>query len=120
MPAHDQTDPAVDPSAVPEPPSRVSRRSLLRGAAGAGAVGIAAASGAGAVLAAARPATAATTGATTAAVPAARLTDAGPLVVYLRDAATGEMEVFAGAGQARFRDPALAARLLSRAHTDVR
>ena len=112
MPAHDQTDPAVGPGAVPEPPSRVSRRSVLRGAAGAGAVGIAAVSGAGAVLAAARPATAATTSA----APGA----AGPLVVYLRDAATGEMEVFAGAGQTRFRDPALAARLMSRAQSDVR
>jgi hypothetical protein len=118
MPAHDQADPAVDPGAVPAPAFRVSRRSLLRGAAGAGAVGIAAVSGAGAVMAAARPATAAAP-ADARTVNAARLADAGPLVVYLRDAATGEMEVFAGAGQARFRDPALAARLLSRAQTDV-
>jgi hypothetical protein len=94
---------------------------VLRGAAGAGAVGIAAVSGAGAVMAATRtapdPAAAATA---TPTAPAPRLANAGPLVVYLRDAATGEMEIFAGAGQARLRDPALAARLLSHAQTDVR
>jgi predicted nicotinamide N-methyase len=117
MPAHDQADPAVDPGQRPGQPSRVSRRSVLRGAAGAGAVGIAAVAGAGTVIAAARPAEAA---AATATPTATGLANAGPLVVYLRDAATGEMEVFAGASQARFRDPALAARLLSRSQTDVR
>jgi hypothetical protein len=109
MSGHSDADPAAaDPAAVPERPSQVSRRSLLRGAAGAGAVGFAALSGAGAVSAAVRPAA-------PAAEPAIRAADAGPVVVYLRDAATGEMEIFAGAGQTRFRDPALAARLLSRA-----
>jgi predicted nicotinamide N-methyase len=119
MPAHDQADPAVDPGQGPGQPSRVSRRSVLRGAAGAGAVGIAAVAGAGTVIAATRPAEAAA--ATAATTPTATgVANAGPLVVYLRDAATGEMEVFAGASQARFRDPALAARLLSRSQTDVR
>jgi hypothetical protein len=121
MSGHSDVDPAAPdpavphPATVPERPSRLSRRSLLRGAAGAGAVGFAAVSGAGAVIAAARPAAAAAKPAADAAEPAIRAADAGPLVVYLRDAATGEMEVFAGAGQTRFRDPALAARLLSRA-----
>jgi len=32
--------------------------------------------------------------------------------VYLRDASTGELEAFTGTSQVRFRDPALAARLL--------
>jgi hypothetical protein len=82
----------------------MSRRSVLRGAAGAGAVGLAAAAGAGALVAAARPAAA-----TPAARPAAH---AEPVVVYVRDAGTGELEAFTGTSQVRFRDPALAARLL--------
>jgi len=85
----------------------MSRRSVLRGAAGAGAVGLAAATGAGALVAAARPATA-----KPAAVPAARPAKHAPVVVYLRDASTGELEAFTGTSQVRFRDPALAARLL--------
>jgi len=86
----------------------MSRRSVLRGAAGAGAVGLAAAAGAGAVAAAARPAAKAGTAPTPAAMPA----HADPVVVYLRDARTGELDVFTGTTQVRFRDPALAARLL--------
>jgi hypothetical protein len=35
----------------------------------------------------------------------------GSLVVYLRDATTGELEVFAGTSKVRFRDPVLAAQL---------
>jgi hypothetical protein len=86
----------------------MSRRSVLRGAAGAGAVGLAAAAGAGALVAAARPAAAAPA-AVSAALPAKH---AEPVVVYLRDASTGELEAFTGTSQVRFRDPALAARLL--------
>jgi len=85
----------------------MSRRSVLRGAAGAGAVGLAAATGVGAVVAAARPRPKAATSAV-----AARPANAGSLVVYLRDAAAGELEVFAGTSKVRFRDPALAARLV--------
>jgi len=83
----------------------MSRRSVLRGAAGAGAVGLAAAAGAGAVVAATRPAA-------KAAEPAALPAHGGPLMVYLRDASTGELEVYAGTSQVRFRDPALAAQLM--------
>jgi hypothetical protein len=103
-----QTDlgPGDGPGTVPEQPSRMSRRSVLRGAAGAGAVGLAAAAGAGAVVAATRPAAKAD------AAPAATAAHAEPVVVYLRDARTGELEVFNGTSQVRFRDPALAARLL--------
>jgi hypothetical protein len=38
---------------------------------------------------------------------------AGPLVVYLRDAAPGELDVFAGTSHAVIRDHELAARLTS-------
>jgi hypothetical protein len=85
----------------------MSRRSMLRGAAGAGAVGLVAAAGAGAVVAAARP-EAKAAAPDLAAMPA----HAGPVIVYLRDAKTGELEVFAGTSQVQFRDPALAAQLL--------
>lgn len=104
MSGHSDADLAVASGTVPERSSEMSRRSLLRGAAGAGAVGLAAAAGAGAVMAAARPAEAK-------AAPAAGQAGAEPLVVYLRDATTGEMEVFAGTSQVRFRDRALAAQL---------
>jgi len=43
---------------------------------------------------------------------AARPANASSLVVYLRDATTGELEVFAGTSKVRFRDPALATRLV--------
>jgi len=103
MPAHSDAD-----------PSGMSRRTVLRGAAGAGAVGLAAAAGVGAVVAATRPDTKA--GASAARPAAAALSakpqNAGPLVVYLRDAKTGEFDVFAGTTKVRFRDPALVAQLL--------
>ena len=101
------------------PTSALSRRSVLRGAAGAGAVGIAAATGVGAAFAATRPSTGTR--------PADAGKDAGkvvttdtapqkpggePLVVYLRDASTGEFEVFNGTRQVRVRDPRLVAQLL--------
>jgi hypothetical protein len=100
-PAQSHADPNPGETAPP------SRRSVLRGAAGVGAVGLAAA--AGPALAAdnrraaapARPGTA---------LPA---DTAGPLVVYLRDAASGELDVFAGTSHAVIRDHELAARLAS-------
>jgi hypothetical protein len=97
------------------PDQGVPRRSVLRGAAGLGAVGLAAAAGAGAVVAATRPAgsgTVTSTGATQAAGAAARANGTEPLVVYLRDAAAGEFEVFHGTRQVRLRNPGLAAQLL--------
>ena len=106
MSPHSDADPVVDPATVPEQPPHMSRRSVLRGAAGVGAVGLAAATGAGTVVAA-RPRTKAATSAM-----AARPANANSLVVYLRDATAGELEVFAGTSKVRFRDPALAARLV--------
>ena len=105
MSPHSDADPVVDTATVPGQPPHMSRRSVLRGAAGAGAVGLAAATGAGAVVAAARPRTM-----------AARPANASSLVVYLRDATTGELEVFAGTSKVRLRDPALAAQLARAVH----
>src|SRR5579859_4769167 len=84
----------------------VSRRSLLRGAAGVGAAGLAVAAGGGALLAAARPAHAAASG--TGPDSAADAAGDEPIVAYLRDAATGEFEVFHGTRQVRVRDRKLA------------
>ena len=87
----------------PEPTAGPSRRSVLRGAGAAGAVGIAAAVGAGAASGVAAASTR----------PAAHSADAAgaPLVAYLRDAASGEFDVFAGTSRATMVDPDLAARL---------
>jgi hypothetical protein len=100
-------EPAPEPAVGTEQASRLSRRSVLRGAAGAGAVGLAAAGGIAAVAGidrqdhSTRPDAVASAGAA-----------GGPVMVYLRDASTGEMDVFAGTGQTRLRNPALARELL--------
>jgi hypothetical protein len=99
----------------------MSRRAVLRGAAGASAAGLVAGSALTAVpaMAAARPArpgqpaerpgrSAASTTPATAAGPGRA---EGPLVIHVRDARTGEMDIFAGTTRTRLVDPALAARL---------
>jgi hypothetical protein len=106
------------PSEQPVP--GVARRSVLRGAAGLGAAGLAVAAGAGAVVAATRPASTAASPPPRTAAGAAAGTAAGtatrasgdPLVVYLRDATAGEFEVFRGTQQVKVRNPKLVAQLL--------
>ncbi len=94
-----------------------SRRSVLRGAAGVGAAGIAATAFAGlggrALAATAKPAAASDTS------QAIRPHEAGPelaesdqIVVHLRDARTGQIDLFRGTSQVRVRDTDLAARIL--------
>jgi hypothetical protein len=93
--------------------SRMSRRSILRGAAGAGAVGIAAAGGAGAAVALTRPSAALANEAkpaVMAAMPPSAME--GPLVVYVSDTTNGLLDVFAGPGQVRLKNPALVSALL--------
>jgi hypothetical protein len=86
-----------------------ARRAVLRGAAGAGALGLVAAAGAGSVAAAsAAPATPEQEH--------APLANDTPVVVYLRDASSGELEIFAGTRQTRIHDAALAARLTRAIH----
>ncbi|MGH3269724.1 MAG: hypothetical protein ACRDN1_11810 [Trebonia sp.] len=82
-----------------------ARRAVLRGAAGAGAIGLVAAAGVGTVAASASAATAAPE--QDQALAAADT----PVVVYLRDASSGELEIFAGTSRTQVHDPALAARL---------
>src|SRR5579863_4555454 len=102
------------PSEQPVP--GVARRSVLRGAAGLGAAGLAVAAGAGAVVAATRPATTAASPpprtAAGAAAGAAAQPSGDPLVAYLRDATAGEFEVFRGTQQVKVRNPKLVAQLL--------
>ena len=88
---------------------RVSRRSVLQGAATAGAAGLAAT----ALGAAVSPAAAAEPGASHSAPQAGGAAKAasGPLVVHVRDARSGDIEVFSGTSQIRLRDKDLAARI---------
>jgi hypothetical protein len=116
---HEQVPgPGAHPAGQPDP---VSRRAMLRTAAGAGAASLVAGSALAALPAAAagRPARSQVPAeqAGRAAGPA-RETRAepgpdaeGPLVVHVRDARTGEMDIFAGTTRTRLRDPGLAARL---------
>ena len=93
-----------------ETPSALSRRGLIRNAAGAGAVGLAA----GALLSGTAGTAAA---APRQADPAAALTPehlagaAEPLIVHVRDADTGALDVFHGERHRQVLDPALAAAL---------
>ena len=100
----------------------VSRRAMLRTAAGASAAGLVAGGALAALPAAAavRPSrsqpsadrtgrSAASTTHDAAAHPGSE--DDGPLVIHVRDARTGEMDIFAGTTRTRLRDPDLAARL---------
>jgi anaerobic selenocysteine-containing dehydrogenase len=113
MPSRDDSgSPVIGPSAERDEQQRLSRRSVLRGAAGAGAAGIAAATLAGV----AAPALAATT---KAARPQAH--DAGTaadadtsdeIVVHVRDARSGQIDLFRGTSQTSVHDRELAARLV--------
>ena len=88
------------------PAMGVSRRSVIRGAATAGAAGLAAT----AFGAALSPAAAARTRSSAAAggdVKAA----SDPIVVHVRNAKSGDIEVFSGTSQTRLRDKDLAARI---------
>jgi hypothetical protein len=95
-------------------PGLLSRRSMLRGAAGAGAAGLAISGLAMTGLASpAMASTAPAAGHEPARAPAAADGPAStePLVVHVRDLRTGEMDVYRGTGHARIHDRALAASL---------
>ena len=113
MPSHD---------AQHEPAERMSRRSLLQGAAAAGAAGLAVT----ALGAAVRPAAAAASTTSSAAGTASSApahgdlkapaggdmkAPTGPVVVHVRNAKSGDIEVFSGTSQTSLRDKDLAARI---------
>ena len=94
----------------------VSRRSMLRGAATAGAAGLAVTAFGGALSPAASASTRAASGTRTAAAAGAAAdaevkAPAGPIVVHVRNAKSGDIEVFSGTSQTRLRDKDLAARI---------
>ena len=83
---------------------RLSRCTMLRGAATAGAAGLAVT----AIGSAASPAFAATTNQSQShRAPQV----AGPIMVHVRDAKSGDIEVFSGTSKTRLRDKDLAARI---------
>ena len=89
---------------------RLSRRSLLQGAATAGAAGLAVTT----IGSGRSPAFAATSRSSATGHPQAvttAKTPAGPIVVHMRDAKSGDIEVFSGTSQTRLRDKDLAARI---------
>ncbi len=94
MPSHDAKRGSAE---------HLSRRSMLAGAATAGAASLAVT----AIGAAASPAQAATTS------PRSDNTNmpSGPIVVHVRDAKAGDIEVLSGTSQTRLRDKDLAARI---------
>ena len=111
---------ASGPEPSGSPGRRLSRRSLLQGAATAGAAGLAVT----AIGAAATPAVAAIR--TPTAPEMSNAADAshghgeaatavpisgGPIMVHVRDAGSGDIEVFSGTSQTRLRDKDLAARI---------
>jgi hypothetical protein len=116
MPVHDDTSPPAGRADEDrEPLPSLSRRSVLRGAAGAGVAGIAVT----ALTGAAGPALAATARAARPAPrgAAAKHADADAdtaeqVVVHVRDARSGEIDVFRGTSHTSVRDPELAARLV--------
>jgi hypothetical protein len=110
MPGHDEMELAAGHAPAPAGRPRVSRRSLLRGAGVAGLAATALAGAAGPAFAvSARPAAPAARGSKAAAADAA----AGEqVVVHVRDAASGEMDLFSGTRHTRLHDPELAGRLI--------
>jgi hypothetical protein len=119
MPA-DQLSPAPpDDAAVSGETQVPSRRSVLRGAAGVGAAGVAASAfmSLPAVAATIRPAADARGDDTRADADDAASAD--QIVVHVRDARSGELDVYRGVTQVRVQDAELAARLV-RASKQVR
>jgi hypothetical protein len=110
MSGNNHREPLADPAVAIQPEAGPSRRSVLWGAAGAGAAGLAAVamSHAAPAIAAAAPAA---SRARPPAAPANQATAGEPLVVHLRDTRAGEMDIFSGTTRTRLRDPDLAARL---------
>ncbi|MBO0825793.1 MAG: hypothetical protein J2P27_18365 [Actinobacteria bacterium] len=99
--------PSQDQDHSPEP----SRRSLLRRGAVVGAAGLAVAAGGGGALAAVMSSH------SNGNAQLAGGRGSGPIVIYLADPASGEMEIFAGTGRTRHTNRAMASMVASMAPT---
>jgi hypothetical protein len=109
MPDLDDSARAADPGGRSPRTPQPSRRTMLKGAAGVGAAGLAAS----ALASVALPAAAATKAQVRATRGPARDDGADEaIVVHVRDAASGEIDVFRGTTQTRLHDRDLAARLV--------
>jgi hypothetical protein len=101
----------LDDSAASAAGRAPSRRSVLKGVAGVGAAGVAATAITGIAL----PASAATkakAGASHEAPLTKEEASGEDVVVHLRDAASGEMDIYRGTAHTKLRDRELAARLI--------
>jgi anaerobic selenocysteine-containing dehydrogenase len=105
-----ELDPRRDQQEFGDSDPRLSRRTALRGAAAAGIAATALAATATPALAAARPARSGKPETTGSGAPGAEEGEA--IVAHVRNARTGEIDVFRGTSQTRLHDPALAALLL--------
>jgi hypothetical protein len=117
MSGQDHPDPTQEDADSPGTPLRqasLSRRSVLRRGAVAGAVGLAVAAGGGgtaAALLSSQP-----KGHAAPAADAASATDgSGPIVIYIEDPRSGEMEIFAGTSKTRQTNHAMASMVVSMA-----
>jgi hypothetical protein len=109
------TDNGAGAGRTPDPGSegpQPSRRAMLRGAAGAGMAAAAVAAGASPALAASRSRASDQASDATAVADAAPDHDGEAIVAHLRDASSGEIDVFHGTRQVRLHDRDLAARLI--------
>jgi hypothetical protein len=121
MPGQDYPNHPAQPADSPDvdegrPP--LSRRGVLRRAAGFGAVGLAVAAGGttAAVLSSrSRKDSPTQSQAGSASVASASSPGSGPIVIYMADPGSGEMQIFAGTGQTRHTNHAIAATVASMA-----
>jgi hypothetical protein len=92
-------------------PGGMSRRSVIRGAAAAGAAGLAVSALGAAISPAASASTRSAASPSAASAGGEVKTAAGPIVVHVRNAKSGDIEIFSGASQTRVHDTDLAARI---------
>ncbi len=108
----DHSPTAADSLATHTEEGRPSRRTVLRRGAIAGTVGLALAAGGGTAVAAVMSSQSKAGPAATSPSDAG---SAGPIVVYLADPRSGEMEIFSGTSKTRHTDRAMASMVASMA-----
>jgi nitrous oxide reductase len=116
MPSQDAKRTAARHGAAPaQPGSGMSRRSVLQGAATAGVAGLAAtaigATASPALAASSRPSASAASSRPSASAEHGQRGHPDPIVVHVRNAKSGDIEVFSGTSLTRLRDKDLAARI---------